>query len=97
MFHVNGGFLQYAIFDVREIISWAVDPFDDLYATFCSIYSLESRQFSVSDSVCCSVLPCVILTLGAYARVTVVRRSFCLSVIELAATYLDYTLKFGCH
>ena len=24
-------------------------------------------------------------------------RSVCLSVTELAATYLDYTLKFGCH
>ena len=23
--------------------------------------------------------------------------SVCLSVTELAATYLDYTLKFGCH
>ena len=39
----------------------------------------------------------MLLTLGAYARVTVVICSVCLSVTTLAATYLSFKSQMKCH
>ena len=41
--------------------------------------------------------PMILLTLGACVRVMVVTLCVYMSVTTLAATYLVYTLKVGCH
>ena len=53
---------------------------------------MTNRNYKNLD-VCEKVL---LLTLGTCARVKVVVLSVCVSGTELAATYLDYTMKVRC-
>ena len=66
------------------------------YDELCSHYIDDLLPYALSywDFF---ILLILLLTLGARTRVTVVVLCVCVSVTELAAIYLDYTMKVRCH